>query len=437
MNRRLKNFYWNLPFISDSEKEKFFYWVKGILRAEKGHSIMSDSAFEILDAYRKQILAISVDRDEAQFKSITEIAYNRVKQDPKIIAYYLPQMHPTPDNDRWWGKGITEWNNVSKAVPQYLGHYQPRLPGELGYYDLRIKDNIVRQTELARMYGIYAFCWYYYWFDGKRLLDLPLNLYRDNPDIDFPFCLCWANEDWTKSFSGSSREVLVKQSRDKKSYVKFIHGITPYLEDKRYITINGKKLLIIYKPMDIPESQEVTDYWREYCKNKGIGELYLVGCWTSDLGKYSVLPGFDAMAEFQPGSILNYCKKKNDQIQFINEHYFGAVYGYDEIIHQKVYARNFNKGKLYNAIMPMWDNTPRRNNRGSMIFDASSPDLYKIWLKEIIQNNHSRNDLDDDLIFVNAWNEWGEGAYLEPDRRYGYAYLQATLDAILESREMR
>lgn len=437
MNKKIKSLYWKLPFLSNEWKENFFYELKGIIKGEKGDKIRSSNELMILRSYVRQVLSIPTDCSKEFFKTITRNGYQGAPSDPKLIAYYLPQMHPTEDNDRWWGKGITEWNNVSKAVPQYLGHYQPRLPGELGYYDLRLKENLIRQIELAKIYGIYAFCWYYYWFDGKRLLNRPLDMYLENQDIEFPFCLCWANEDWTRSFSGSSKEVLIKQSRNEESYKAFIHGAIPYLKDDRYVKINEKKLLIVYKPMDMPNSKVTTDYWREYCSLKGVGDLYIVGCWTSDLDGYQVCDGFDAMAEFQPGSIINYCSKINKDITFVNDTYFGAIYDYEDIINSKIYKRNFSKEHLYNAVMPMWDNTSRRNNKGSIIFDGANPDIYKCWLKEVIRHNQIRTDLDDNLIFINAWNEWGEGAYLEPDRRYGYAYLQATLDAILETRQSK
>lgn len=353
------------------------------------------------------------------------------------MAYYLTQFHPTPENDSWWGRGVTEWDNVASAVPQYLMHYQPRLPGELGFYDLRLKEKIARQIELAKMYGVFGFCFYYYWFDGKRLLEKPLNLYLENKDFRFPFCLCWANQSWTKGFFGSSQEVIMEQNKSEESYKNFIHDIIIYLKDDRYFQINGKKVLQIYKPMDIPNCNEVITYWRKYCLEHGVGEIYLIACWMANQQEDFLLKGFDAMSEFQLGALLPYCKKINEQIEFVAPEYFGAIYSYEDLVKQKVYEKTFNIKHLYQAISPMWDNTPRKNNKGAIIFDGSTPELYKEWLKAIIRHNQKRNDLDDNLIFVNAWNEWGEGAYLEPDRRYGYAYLQATLDAVLESREMR
>jgi lipopolysaccharide biosynthesis protein len=430
---KMKNKFWENSFMTDSMKEKIFYNIKRIVQHEGG-TIKNVNDIRLLNLYRKQVLNIPNDKDNEFYKELVSKPVELQSKDPKIIAYYLPQMHPTLDNDRWWGKGTTEWTNVSKTVPQYLGHYQPRLPGELGYYDLRISENIARQTELARIYGVSAFCWYYYWFDGKRLLENPLDMYLSKKEMGFPFCLCWANEDWTKSFSGSSREILIKQNKSEESYRLVVHDLMKYLLDERYYTVKNKKLLVIYKPQSIPNPKVVTDYWRECCKESGVGELYIIGCWTSNMTPYAVIDGFDAMAEFQPGSIMEYCNSINDNLEFVNENYCGKVYSYKYVVDNEIYKINFDKKSLYNAVMPMWDNTPRRNNKGGIIFDGASPTLYKKWMKEVFKHNKNRSDLEDDIVFINAWNEWGEGTYMEPDRRYGYAYLQALREAITENR---
>ncbi|WP_276836121.1 glycoside hydrolase family 99-like domain-containing protein [Megasphaera stantonii] len=432
MLKILKDLYWNLSILPEDQKEKFFYFIRRKIRHEES-IVDKKEIYKLYGEYIKQILAIPTYKS-ITYKEIIKTPYQRAKNDPKIIAYYLPQMHPTPENDAWWGKGVTEWNNVSRAVPQFIGHYQPRLPGELGFYDLRIKENLIRQIELAEMYGIYAFCWYYYWFDGKRLLERPLDMYLSSKEIEFPFCLCWANESWTKGFFGSSQEVIMKQNHTVDSYFRFIEDIAKYLKDDRYVMIDGKKLLIVYKPQNIPDCNIVLNYWREYCKKMDIGNLYLVGCWTSDQSADFISYGFDAIAEFQPGSIMKYCVKKNQTVPFVNKNFSGVVYSYKDIIDNAIYKKNFVKKKMYHAVMPMWDNTPRRNDKGNVIYHGSTPALYKFWLKDIILQNKNE-ELEDRLIFLNAWNEWGEGAYLEPDKRYGYAYLQATKEAIEESRE--
>lgn len=345
-----------------------------------------------------------------------------------MIAYYLPQFHPTPENDAWWGKGVTEWNNVSRAVPQYVGHYQPRLPGELGYYDLRIKENISRQVELAKLYGVFGFSFYYYWFDGARLLDKPLDMFVDSPEIDFPFCLCWANESWTRRFDGSCGEILMKQSETVESYRAFINSVIRYMKDPRYIRVDGRPVLIIYRPSFIPECSETLSYWRECCINAGVGNPYIIGVkehtWNEDL----LAHGFDAQSEFHPGTVFKHCERIDAKIDFVQPNFGGVVMDYEDIVKGKKYFK-YNYEKLYRAAMPMWDNTARRDNKG-MIFHGASPELYKHWLIDIFKESKERKDLEDSFIFINAWNEWGEGAYLEPDKTYGYAYLDATRQAI-------
>lgn len=427
----IKDIYWKLPFLSEEQKESFFYEVKKIIRSEGVRT--SNQGAGIAEEYIRQILSIPMAKSP-DFRPITDTPYERTEVDPKLIAYYLPQMHPTPENNAWWGRGVTEWNNVSRAVPQYVGHYQPRLPGELGYYDLRLVENIKRQAELAKMYGVYGFAWYYYWFDGKRLLERPLDMFIKDKSIDFPFCLCWANESWTKGFFGSTKEVIMKQSETEESYRNFIADAVSYLKDERYITVKGKKLLIIYKAQNVPNPKAVLDYWREYCSSHGVGNIYIIGVWTADWKNDVLERGFDSAAEFQPGSLLPYCRKINRELSFVNKDFVGEVYSYPNLVNNKIYKKNFRTSGMYNAIMPMWDNTPRRNNHGNVIFHGATPALYKKWLSDIICHYRQDCNMDDDLIFINAWNEWGEGAYLEPDRYYGYAYLEATKAAIEDTR---
>lgn len=432
----VKDFYWNLPILSEEKKSSIYYALRDkVYSTQSGYNFTNINQKEVLEEYRNQILSIPTDKDQKFFKSITENSFKRKECDSKLIAYYLPQMHPTPENDNWWGKGVTEWNNVGRAVPQYLGHYQPRQPGELGYYDLRIKDVIKRQVELAKMYGLFGFAWYFYSFGEKALLRKPLDMYINDSEIKFPFCLCWANESWTRSFFGSSKQVIMEQEKKAESYKMFIHDAAKYLKDERYITVNGKKVLIVYRPLDIPDKKEVTDYWREYCKKEKIGELYIIGNYfmSREPEDYKGF-GLDALGEFQIGSLIKDCKIINEKKVFLADEFSGNVYDYKDLVLNKIYKKNFGINKMYNAVFPMWDNTPRRNNKDNTIFDGANPSLFKMWLLDVIKNNMKRSDLDDNLIFINSWNEWGEGSYIEPDKRYGYAYLQAIKEALEESK---
>lgn len=431
----LRRIYWKIP-VSDRLKEmgvsKFRILKRKLARMKLSEPPMSDSRTALHHAYVEQVLAIPAKTD-TQYIPIAESPLKWHEGDPKVIAYYLPQFHPTAENDVWWGKGITEWNNVSRAVPQYVGHYQPRLPGELGYYDLRIKENMARQAELAKLYGVFGFAFYYYWFDGDRLLDKPLDMFAASKDIDFPFCLCWANESWTRRFDGACGEILMKQSETVDSYRGFIESVIPYMQDERYIRVDGRPVLIIYRPSFIPDCKDTLTYWRGHCVNAGVGDPYIIGVkehtWDEDL----LAHGFDAQSEFHPGTLFKHCERIDTKIDFVQPNFGGLVMDYEDIVKGKKYFR-YNYEKLYRAAMPMWDNTARRDNKG-MIFHGSSPELYKEWLVDIFRESRERTDLEDSFIFINAWNEWGEGAYLEPDKKYGYAYLDATRRAIEEARK--
>lgn len=435
LHRILRRIYWNMP-VPDGLKESWIsrtrVFLRTLSRATAAASVAPEPKSSLYQAYLEQVFAIPGKPGDAHVK-ITEKPFERHEGDPKVIAYYLPQFHPTAENDAWWGRGVTEWNNVSRAVPQYVGHYQPRLPGELGYYDLRIKENMVRQVELAKLYGVFGFSFYYYWFDGVRLLDKPMDMFLASPDIDFPFCLCWANESWTRRFDGACGEVLMQQSETVESYQEFIASVVPYMKDHRYIRVDGRPVLIVYRPSFIPECSQTLAYWREQCVKAGVGDLYIIGVkehtWDRDLLDH----GFDAQSEFHPGTLFKHCERIDTRIDFVQPNFGGLVMDYEDIVKEKKYFK-YNYKKLYRAAMPMWDNTARRDNKG-MIFHGSSPELYKEWLVDIFRESKERVDLEDSFIFINAWNEWGEGTYLEPDKKYGYAYLDATRRAIEEVRQ--
>lgn len=383
----------------------------------------------IKEQYIKQILSIP-DKSK-DYIELSNDKYVRNENDAKVIAYYLPQFYPFKENDEWWGKGTTEWNNVCRAVPQYVGHYQPRMPGELGFYDLRLKENLKRQIELAKENGVYGFAYYYYWFDGKRLLDKPFDMLIENKELEMPFCICWANENWTKKFDGTNQDVIMEQPNTIQSYKTVIHDMIKYLQDSRYIKINDKKLIIIYRPSFIPDFEEVLKYWRKFCREQGVGEIHIMAIKenTADLNLIDL--GFNSIGEFHPGTIYKWCKDITSEMKYIREDFAGQILDYRDIVENKKYFK-YDLPQLYRAVMPMWDNTARRNNKG-MIFENASPNLYKQWLKDVISEAKNK-DLEENIVFINAWNEWGEGTYLEPDKKYGYAYLQATKEAVEETR---
>lgn len=361
--------------------------------------------------------------NNAYKKSDDFIEYNKnnfelSEDDIKLIAFYLPQYHPFKENDKWWGKGFTEWNNVTRALPMFTGHKQPQLPIELGFYDLRIAENIKNQVDLAKNYGIYGFCFYYYWFSGHKLMEEPLEIFLEN--IDFPFCICWANENWTRRWDGKEDDILISQDYLEGDDLKLIEDLYPLLSDERYIKINNKPLLLIYKLTAIPNLKESVDRWRNYCREKGLGEIEIVGVGRTEVNENPEYYGLDSFVDFPPN---NPHPSKRVSVDYIHPDYKPSVFDMENFLANELSPDNGNKFK---AIFPSWDNTARRLEDGQVYL--SSPELYERWLKELI--NYTKENLDEQFIFINAWNEWAEGAHLEPDRYYGYAYLKSTFDAI-------
>lgn len=348
----------------------------------------------------------------------------------RIIAMYLPQFHPIPENDEWWGKGFTEWTNVSKACPQFLGHYQPHLPGELGFYDLRIFNNIEKQVQLARNYGVEGFCFHYYWFNGKKMLEKPIEAFLRS-DLDFPFCICWANENWTRGWEGRDHVTLIGQDHTIDVAMKFIHEIKPILEDPRYIRINGRPLLIVYRTSVFDDPKAVANGWRDYCVKEQIGNPYLVAVQT--YGFFDPRPiGFDAALQFPP---LNHIHKDvKDQFIFLNKNFSGEIFSYREMS-KKFLGVQEKDYPLIRAVCPGWDNEARKPGRGS-VFHGSTPAAYENWLEQAIIGTEQHHPQNERFVFVNAWNEWAEGAHLEPDRKFGYGFLNATRRALRQVSEL-
>lgn len=345
----------------------------------------------------------------------------------KLIAFYLPQYHPIPENDLWWGKGFTEWRGVVQARPNFEGHYQPRLPADLGFYDLRIVDVMEQQAVLARRYGIDAFCYYYYWFGGKRLLHMPLERLLQSGRPDLPFCLCWANENWSRRWDGSEDEVLIAQQHSDDDDLAVIKDLARYLRLPNYLGPGGKPLLLVYRVSLFPDFKRTAAIWREFCRSEGIGDIELAMVDTFELSYEAHNPadyGVDACVQFPPHNRISPIAPPGAPI---NPTFRGTVADY-EAEALKYSLKPLPPFTEYHTVMPGWDNTARRQDR-STVFAGSSPGAYQAWLADAIQITREQCTGDHRLVFINAWNEWAEANYIEPDQRYGHRYLRATQNA--------
>ena len=370
----------------------------------------------------------------------------------KLISLYLPQFHPIPENDNWWGKGFTEWTNVTRAKPLFRGHYQPHLPADLGFYDLRLSESRIAQADLAREYGIYGFCYYHYWFNGKRLLNRPIDEVLALGEPDFPFMLCWANENWTRRWDGQESQILMKQDYSDQDDILHIRFLAKVFEDKRYIRVNGKPFFVIYKPNLFPDIRRTIDLWRSEAIKLGIGELYLGymhSPYTSkDVFKFE--DGFDAAVEFSPhgNRPTAYDLKLNQKVSLDNffpklkrriiGDYKSYILGQTVSSGQRRQYVDWIKTyfqqtkvpfKLFPSVFPNWDNTARKKSKANIVL-GSTPNLYKDWLTRVVKEFEPYSP-DEDFVFINAWNEWAEGNHLEPCQKWGRQYLEATRDSLI------
>jgi hypothetical protein len=353
----------------------------------------------------------------------------------KLIAFYLPQFHPIPENDLWWGSGFTDWKNVRGGQPYFTGHYQPHIPAAFGWYDLRNSDVLPQQADLAKRCGIFGFCFHYYWFGGKVLLDLPLRQMMESGQPDFPFCISWANENWTRRWDGCENDILIAQEHSPKDDLDFIKRIERVLLQNNYIRIDGKPLLLVYRPSLFPNALDTTNRWRGYFRDRGHGELHLTMVRSFHDQTAPAVYGFDAAAQFPPHlpavPITTSIPGKLDA-------FAGDIYDYSELRKGALeqFGAQSTAGKTYAGVMPSWDNTARRGPRAS-IWANSSPEAYYEWLSAAVEGVRTAGDPEEQLVFINAWNEWAEGCHLEPDEKYGNAWLNATALALVTPPDKR
>ena len=374
-----------------------------------------------------------VDYDAEYQKNID---FSDKKTDVKMLAYYLPQYHTFKENDEWWGKGFTEWCNTSIATPRFAGHYQPRIPhSDIGYYDLSDIETIKKQAELAKQHGIYGFCFYYYWFSGKRLMEKPVDMLLKHPEIDIPFCLCWANENWTRAWDGQNRDILIAQDYSDEDDNRFISDMKPYIDDKRYIKIDGKPLVVVYNPGQIPNCEKSFKKWREKAKEIGIGEILIWTCRTANntAKRLGIEDCIDAEIEFPPHNTwINAFAERGINLNGKNACIFNYQKLVDGIEYDYYTGRDKKHGKkpIHHACMMAWDNAARRKNNWFTYYHFSLKSLYR-WVSIIC--SQARRDFDEKerFVFINAWNEWAEGTYLEPDKKYGYANINTVSKALM------
>lgn len=345
----------------------------------------------------------------------------------KVIAFYLPQFHPFAENDAWWGKGFTEWTNVAKAVPNFVGHYQPHLPIHFGYYDLRVPSVMEEQARVAKQYGIGGFSYYFYWFGGTILMEDPLKAMLDNPAVDIPFCLTWANENWTRRWDGAEHDVLIAQNHSHADSIALLRHLARYFNDPRYIRIDGKPVFIVYRADIIPDIAGTLAAWRTEALALGFDGLYLVAAQSFQIGDPTGM-GFDAAVEFPPHSMP--VTNIETQLEILQPEFKGHVSTYEEAVDMRVTLPDTSY-KLFRTAMLAWDNTARKQNN-SHTFHGFSVVAFSQWLSALCHRvmQSGAHGPDEKLVFVNAWNEWAEGSHLEPDRKHGFGYLAAAQAAI-------
>lgn len=370
-----------------------------------------------------------------QFEPAAQLDVQHLSSRARTIAFYLPQFHAFEENDQWWGTGFTEWRNVARGTPRFRGHYQPRIPRDLGYYDLTDISTLQAQSDLAKHNGIEAFCFYYYWFNGKRLMEKPLDLLA-NSDIDQDFCIMWANENWTRTWDGLENDVLIQQDYLDEDEDAFIADTGRYMADSRYVRVNDQPLFILYRPGLLPEAKTTVERWRKKWAAL-LGETPLVMMVQGFGEENPRVFGLDGAVEFPPHKVCAGLKNINDRCHVLDSNFKGLVRDYADVVNKSLNepAPDF---PLIKTVSPHWDNDARREGQG-MTMHGSTPELYEQWLNGAIDFAQEHPIHQESLVFVNAWNEWAEGAYLEPDVHYGHAYLNATQRAVKglsDSREL-
>ncbi|MCI8771644.1 MAG: glycosyl transferase [Lachnospiraceae bacterium] len=351
----------------------------------------------------------------------------------KMIAFYLPQFHRIPENDEWWGEGFTEWTNVKKSKPVFRGHYQPRIPLHQNYYNLSDPDVMVWQMDLAKKYGIYGFCFYHYWFAGKKLLEKPVEDMLKNGRANLPFCLSWANEPWTRTWDGKigSREVLIGQDYGGKAdWKEHFEYLLQFFKSPNYIKYHEKPVFLIYRAQNVEGLEEMMDYWQKLAKKSGLQGIAFFQMNTI-YGYKKSARGFDGIVDFEPVRTLALSKSfwALKCRFFLSCDFLPAKVKYSDILNEMVKDERLLDSKRFYGMFTGFDNAARKGIKGLLIY-KNSPESFGHFLDIQVKRSIAEGK---EFLFINAWNEWAEGAYLEPDERYGYGYLEAVKRVSVEN----
>ncbi len=369
----------------------------------------------------------------------------------KSIAFYLPQFHPIPENDLWWGEGFTEWHNVTRAKTLFKGHRQPQIPGKLGFYDLRCEETQLEQIALAKEFCIDAFCYYHYWFGNQQLLETPLKKMLNNPQADFPFCVCWANETWSRTWDGKEKEILIAQTYEEKHFEAHADYLCSLFKDARYLKINGEPIFVIYRLANIPKPEIFLDILRKKANDAGFSNIRIFAVRNfadNSLDSKFMSLGIKDIIDFAPnpndfpkrsvvGKGIRFLQRLYNS--FAKKIHLPEVYSVLRLPYNQTAEAALEKTKSFSSndavpepndaapkhhptIFPNWDNSPRR--RAATIIQNDSPENFENWTAAAAKFVRSRNE-NDQFLFINAWNEWAESAHLEPERKFGLAFLEA------------
>lgn len=357
------------------------------------------------------------------------------KKKIRVVVFYLPQFHPIPENDKWWGNGFTEWTNVKKAKSYHKGQYQPRVPLNNNYYDLRNVSTLEWQASVAEKYNIYGFCFYHYWFAGKLLLEKPAEILLENKNVNMRFCFSWANEPWARTWDGKNRQVLMPQNYGgREEWIRHFMYLLPFFNDERYIKENGKPMFLIYKSSSIACCGEMMDCWERLAVEHGLPGMYFVETLKYWYPEKRDLP-FSAQVEFEPvlersKFRLWYKRIRRYIVKCINAIFSTEFPENAPILFSKIAndsCKNYNRKGTYPCVFMGWDNTPRRGVAANYVTAPTKQEFKDFFLKKM---EIGQNVYETDYLFVNAWNEWAEGTYLEPDELHKYEYLEAIKEVL-------